>query len=118
VHEQDNSKIQITESGQKRIADEKGINTYTKVDSSRCEFARKWWSDNKSVWHVIQGMWAHLSSHHPLIQLKGTVAGKTLWMALFELAETYQKEFETTGQLNEKALKKASHDLIHLFLIE
>lgn len=118
VHEQDNTKVALREGKRIRIADEKGINTYRRVDEARCATARLWWAEQKSVWHVIQAQWMHIRSHHPELNLKGALAGKTLWMALFELAEKHQQESRASGILDEKRLSKEAHDLIHLYFVE
>ena len=44
IHDQDNDKIIRDEKGNDYLlAQEKGHNTYTKVDDSKCEAAQKWW---------------------------------------------------------------------------
>ncbi len=118
LHEQDNVKLKMTEQGLIRIADEKGLDTYRRVEDSKCVSAKIWWGKNKAVWHVIQEMWAHIRSHHSILEFRSNVNGKTLWMGLFELADQFQKEVELTGILDQARLKKTSHDLIHQYLIE
>jgi hypothetical protein len=119
LHEQDNRKLLITEQGAvTEIAQEKGLDTYRKVDASQCEGARKEWNKTKGVWHVIQAMWAHIESHHPVLHFQDKVDGEVLWSKLFTLADKTMAQVESTGTLDEKALSKQAHDTIHQYLIE
>jgi hypothetical protein len=51
IHDQDNDKIIRNENeSDYLLAQEKGYNTYTKVEDSKCEAAQKWWAANKDFW--------------------------------------------------------------------
>lgn len=85
LHEQDNQKFQ---SEPKIIlAEEKGLNTYRKIEDQHCEVAKTWWKNNKKIWHFVQSSWNDLRQERNLIELKGTVQGQTLWSRLFQWAE-------------------------------
>lgn len=118
THEQDNSKMKLADATDinsllSEVAREKGEDTYTKVDDSRCAPAKDYWKQNKEVWHGIQAMWKHIASHHPTLKFKAKMNGQTLWMALFEFADRAMASSMTTVQVQEQA-----HDLIHEFMIE
>ena len=85
VHEQDNQKI--LSQGHVVVAEEKGYNTYTKVDDAQCESARVWWQDNHHVWNFIQQHWNELYATKTELKFKSKVDGKTLWMNLFAWAD-------------------------------
>jgi hypothetical protein len=119
VHEQDNRKLRINLDGTTtEIAQEKGINTYRRVDASRCEVARKDWNESKEIWHVIQAMWQHISGRHPVLVFKEKVDGQALWSKLFKLADKNLDSLQTTGTFDAKALRKEAHDTIHQYLLE
>lgn len=117
LHDQDNRKLIVTEQGATQIATEKGLDTYRKVDDSRCLSARTYWSQNKRIWNVIQDMWSHMRSHHPDFSLKPRVNNKLLWESLFELADVTAQEVQTLGTLDEAKLKKLTHDIVHQYMI-
>ena len=64
IHLQENDKFQVTEGVYTWIAHEVGKNTYKKVSNSKCSPARKWWSEHKHNWNLIQSMWDHIFEHH------------------------------------------------------
>lgn len=56
IHDQDNDKI-IRKNGKEDVvlAQEKGHNTYTRVDNSRCDAAQQWWDKNRGLWKKVRG---------------------------------------------------------------
>ena len=117
VQEEDNRKLLVNEKGVTEIAQERGLDTYRKIDDSKCDVARNEWNKTKGVWHVIQGVWAHMEGHHAIMTFKSTVDGQVMWAKLFALADSYQVQIENTGIFNAKALEKETHDIIHQYLI-
>jgi hypothetical protein len=105
VHEQDNDKLAVATDGSSQlIASEKGIDTYTRVEDSRCAEAAAWWNQNKNVWHDIQATWKQVFADNATIPLKGSVDGQPLWMRLFELADsTAGRGTYNRGQLVQEA---------------
>jgi len=84
VHDQDNQKINIDESGKKEIiAYEKGFNTYTRVEDEKCIAAKKWWNDNNEKWSVVRDKWSEVYSENEDLTLESTVQGKKLYEYLF-----------------------------------
>ena len=103
VHDQDNQKINIDESGKKEIiAYEKGFNTYTKVDDERCIAAKKWWNDNNEKWSIVRDKWSEIYSKNEDLTLKSTVEGKKLYEYLFNKKYSDKK---TIDLVIEKFLK-------------
>ncbi|MEX0275600.1 MAG: DUF6607 family protein, partial [Flavobacteriaceae bacterium] len=58
VHEQDNDKI-IRQDGKEDVllAQEKGMNTYKKVDDKKCELAKEWWNKHSVFWTSVRTSW-------------------------------------------------------------
>jgi hypothetical protein len=86
IHNQDNDKIIRDEKGNDYVlAQEKGYNTYTKVDDSKCEAAQKWWAANQDFWKKVRIKWDVEFAKNKDIKLKSVVDGKPLYMHLQKL---------------------------------
>ena len=57
LHEQDNQKINRTDSQEQLLAEEKGINFYKKIADSNCENAKIWWEKNGYSWNSVRKDW-------------------------------------------------------------
>jgi hypothetical protein len=91
VHEQDNQKIIRNKGTDKLLVEEKGINSYKKVDDSKCAAAKAYWERNKLYWTKVRVAWEHYLAAHSFVELKDTIDGKPLHQYLNDLA----KEFAT-----------------------
>lgn len=86
IHDQDNDKIIRDEKGNDYLlAQEKGYNTYTKVDDSKCEAAQKWWRENKEFWKKVRIKWDIEFAKNKDIKLLTELDGKPLYMHLQKL---------------------------------
>ncbi len=85
VHDQDNHKVLRT-SGKKDvvIAEEKGYNTYKKVDDSRCQAAQDWWKEHHNKWAVIRSKWDEVYGRSKNLALEAKVNNKVLYKHLFD----------------------------------
>ena len=94
IHDQDNDKIIRDEKGNDYVlAQEKGYNTYTKVDDSKCEAAQKWWVANQEFWKKVRTKWNAEFAKNKDIKLKSDIDGKPLYMHLSKLkADASQEE--------------------------
>ena len=92
-HDQDNDKL-IREVNKKDIvlAQEKGYNTYKKVENERCIAAQVFWKDNKEMWALVRKEWNTIFSMRQNIQLKKKVEGKRLYQYLFALESDTKSE--------------------------
>ena len=99
-HDQDNDKL-IRKVNKKDIvlAQEKGYNTYKKVENERCIAAQVFWKDNKEMWALVRKEWNTIFSMRQNIQLKNKVEGKRLYQYLFAL-ETDTKSEEINAIIN------------------
>lgn len=89
IHNQDNDKIIRDENGNDYLlAQEKGYNTYTKVDDSKCEAAQKWWNENKDFWKKVRTKWDVEFAKNKDLKLKSESNGKPLYVHLQALKST------------------------------
>ncbi len=91
VHDQDNKKV-IREEGKDDIvlAEEKGYNTYVKVDDNKCKAAQDWWKANNKKWALVRNKWAKVYSRNTDLALLAKVENKALYKYLF--SEDYSKK--------------------------
>ena len=59
IHEQDNKKVAIDDGMEKIIVEEKGRNTYTRVDPNECHAAQVWWENERVNWDLVREDWEH-----------------------------------------------------------
>ena len=92
-HEQDNDKL-VREADKKDVilAQEKGYNTYRKVENERCIAAQVFWEDNKEMWALVRKQWNTIFSMRQNIKLKDKVEGKRLFQYLFALQSNAKEE--------------------------
>ncbi|TCK68641.1 hypothetical protein DFQ05_0149 [Winogradskyella wandonensis] len=98
IHDQDNLKV-VRENGQSDfvLAKEKGLNTYTKVDDSRCKTAHNWWKENKDTWATVRAKWDTIFNKKQDLVLQKSVNGKPLFGYL--LAEDFEKTDKTINEI-------------------
>ena len=74
------------------MAQEKGHNTYTKVDDSKCGAAQKWWRENKEFWKKVRTKWDVEFAKNKDIKLLTELDGKPLYMHLQKLKNEASQE--------------------------
>ena len=86
IHDQDNYKVvkDSESNAEVIIAAEKGFNTYTEVDESKCRVAINWWNDNNAKWSHVRNKWNSIYSKNEDILLNRTVKDKPLFLYLFD----------------------------------
>lgn len=84
IHDQDNDKV-IRKEGLEDVllAQEKGYNTYTKVDDAKCKAAQKWWKQNKKSWALVRNKWDNIFKTRSDLALKLKVDDKPLYKYFF-----------------------------------
>ncbi|MFC0605542.1 DUF6607 family protein [Winogradskyella pulchriflava] len=97
LHDQDNAKV-IREKGAEDIvlANEKGYNTYVKVDDSRCQAAQDWWKENFDKWALVRSKWDEVYSRNKDLVLETKVDNKPLYKYLFADEVIEEGEIDTT----------------------
>ena len=86
IHDQDNDKI-VRADVQEDIllAQEKGFNTYIKVDDSRCKAAQDWWDEHHKMWENVRLTWNRIFDKKQNLSLKAKVDEKPLYRHLFAM---------------------------------
>ncbi|APD06281.1 hypothetical protein UJ101_00743 [Flavobacteriaceae bacterium UJ101] len=108
VHEQDNDKILRQNGEEKTIAQEKGWNTYEKVEDAQCKAAQDYWKKNAAFWATVRDVWAETLEKKPNIKLQKKIDNKPLYAEIFGLMKKDLDE----KQLR-KALKKSIKQYMH-----
>ena len=105
IHEQDNSKIVRSATGENTVlAKEKGYDVYKKVADSKCAAAHKYWGTNKALWKNVRDKWATVFAADKNLNLEPKVDGQPLFMFLFDLKPDTQKA--ETDKIIDRFVKK------------
>lgn len=85
VHEQDNSKLVLTDAPQALVR-EVGINTYRAFDDYPVEAAEEYWDGTSEFWAGVRAEWARIEAEHERFAI--TIKGETedLYTPLLALA--------------------------------
>jgi hypothetical protein len=86
VHEQDNDKILKSGAESKTIAQEKGWNTYKKIDDTKCQLAQEYWKEKKEFWAIVRQEWNEIFAQNKDLKLEKIIDNKPLFMHLFPLS--------------------------------
>ena len=86
IHDQDNDKV-IRKANEKDfvLAQEKGLNTYVKVNDTKCKSGQDWWQENKSKWKLVRNNWDNVFAMNKNLKLKDKVKDKRIDEHLFPL---------------------------------
>ncbi|MEM9896192.1 MAG: DUF6607 family protein [Bacteroidota bacterium] len=87
VHDQDNHKVMRTAEGDKRVASEKGLNIYRKVEDSKCKTAVDWWNWNGKYWNDVRGVWEDVFASKEELELNMRVDNQIMFMRMFGLGD-------------------------------
>lgn len=92
VHEQDNKKI-LRENGKDvLIAEEKGYNTYKKLDLSKCQAGIDWWKENGEMWTTVRAEFDHIYAQNKDIKMHRKLKNKFLYQQLFKMPKDTPRE--------------------------
>lgn len=100
MHEQDNDKIAIVNGKEKIIAQEKGMNAYTKTNDINCAAAKIWWEKNGAFWNNIRTKWDEVIKAQHNIILKSKLDNKRLdehFTKIFNLWNSKSISLEDAG---------------------
>jgi hypothetical protein len=104
LHEQDNKKIKRTTNiSDTIVAEEKGYNTYKKVEESKCQIGINWWEKNKIFWMDVRSVWDELLPSLNDLTIQHTVEDKKLHERLFAM----NQEFIEAKKYDSKKAKEA-----------
>ena len=65
------------------MAQEKGFNTYKKVDDSKCKGASDWWLKHHKKWQLVRTKWNTVFEEKTDLTLHEKVKNKNLYKYLF-----------------------------------
>lgn len=96
IHDQDNTKL-LREDGKDDvvIAEEKGHNTYVKVDDSKCKAAQKYWKENHEKWAVVRHKWDEVFARDKDLILKDKIDNKVLFKYILD-----DDNYKTSAQID------------------
>lgn len=96
IHDQDNSKIVRADGLDDVIlADEKGYNTYKKVDDIRCQGAIDWWQEHQNKWSIVRAKWNDVYGRNQNLVLEEKVDNKVLYKFLFDDEMTKESDINS-----------------------
>ena len=96
IHDQDNDKI-IRENAKEDVvlAQEKGHNTYVKVEDSKCVAAQDYWKKNEAKWALVRAKWDEVFARNKDLVLEEKVDNKVLYKYLFD-----KEKYQTAEEIN------------------
>ena len=65
------------------LAQEKGFNSYVKVDDDKCKAAQVWWKEKNEKWMKVRKKWDEVYARNKTLELKKKVENKVLYKHLF-----------------------------------
>ena len=93
IHNQDNEKIVRSENGKDvLLAKEKGFDTYTKVDDSKCIIAQNYWKKNALTWKKVRDKWESIFVKDKDLVMQISQDKQPLFMKLFALKPDSSRE--------------------------
>ncbi|PSL47845.1 hypothetical protein CLV51_102705 [Chitinophaga niastensis] len=103
IHEQDNQKVVRANGQDKVIVGEKGLNTYARVDETKCRQAKEWWEQNKAFWALVRKGWDKVYGANSTINLQKKVNNEPLYKVMMVL-EKKALQKELSGEALEKEI--------------
>lgn len=92
MFEQDNKKIVRSESGDKLLAMEKGMEEFVKTDAKSFGYAQTWWKQQEKFWKDARETWDTIFAENSVIKLTSKVDNKLLYEQFFALGNQSVKE--------------------------
>ena len=103
MHEQDNDKIVRTPGvADKLLVQEKGYNTYYKMDAGECAVAREWWKKNEAFWTVVRNEWKGKIAASETVAVKAQIDNKRLDEHFTALYKDWSSNKIKTAELQDK----------------
>ncbi len=100
LHEQDNEKIIRSHGMDKVLVEEKGWNSYKRINEKECAVAREYWEKNKDYWGRVRKVWADYIGSRNTISLKNKIDGKFLHEYLIDLSSKYAAKKITAAEID------------------
>jgi hypothetical protein len=113
VHEQENKKIIRSATADKLLVEEKGINSYKRLNPSACNAAKVYWEKHKGYWQKVKTVWSNYINNTNTVHLQTKVEGKLLHEYLMVLAKDY-----TAGKVTAADIDHEIAATINRFIIK
>jgi len=111
IHEQDNDKVVRSANGDDLLAEEKGWNTYKKVDDTKCKAAQDWWAKNEQYWSDVRKVWDEVYATKETLTFKGKVEDKIMYQRIFALGD----EVTAATTYNSEAIQQQVSNIIKAY---
>ncbi|TKC12543.1 hypothetical protein FA048_02695 [Pedobacter polaris] len=105
MFEQDNKKIIRSESGDKLVAMEKGLEEFIKTDPKSFGYAQTWWKQQEGFWKDARATWDVVFAENNYIKLNLKIDNKLLYEQFFALGDQSAKE-KWSSEKNKENIKK------------
>lgn len=105
MFEQDNKKILRSESGDKLLAMEKGMEEFVKTDPKSFGYAQTWWKQQQGFWKDARETWDAIFAENNVIKLTSKVDNKLLYEQFFALGDQSVKE-KWSSDKNKEGIRK------------
>lgn len=112
LHEQDNRKIIRKDGKDLLLAEEKGWNTYKKIEEKECQAAKDYWEKNKAYWSVVRTVWSEILKDRNKVSLREKVEGKMLHEYLIALGKDSIENGYKPEEVKGKIVKKIGDFLL------
>ncbi|WP_448099583.1 DUF6607 family protein [Polluticoccus soli] len=90
-HVQDNIKISRTAAGDSIRAEEKGLNSYVRLEDAKCQPATNYWKNYAPFWVKVEAVWEKYMNDHTTVKLVESLGkGKSLNNQLFKLSDEWK----------------------------
>lgn len=107
LHEQDNDKV-VRKDGEDDVllAQEKGMNIYTKVADEKCQLALDWWADHSDFWANVRTSWDEVYNREGDLTLAKKVDEKPLFMHFYPLEKMGADHIKITEVISKFVIAK------------
>ena len=113
LHEQDNQKIIRANGTDKLLVEEKGLNSYKRINENECAAAKAYWEKNGAYWGKVRKIWADYISTHNSISLKDKIDEKLLHEYLIPLGNDYVAKKVTDADIDGKIKEELNRFIGH-----
>ena len=93
------------------LAEEKGWNTYKKVDDTKCKAAQDWWAKNEQYWSDVRKVWDEVYATKETLTFKGKVEDKIMYQRIFALGD----EVTAATTYNSEAIQQQVSNIIKAY---
>lgn len=116
VHEQDNNKLVIDETGNpvKVLVHESGLNVYDRVDDVDFAAGHEYWEATQAYWQDVRAVWADVLSQPGSVTLAKSVDDQVMYKTMFALA----KEVQEAGTYDSQAMAPVVREKIEAYLVD